>query len=240
MKADAPKPAFCRPEAYELFVDQLDQIESIDALCRAATAVSMQQLDDVEPDDILEVIDHYATRVRRKARGGSLRGRLAHLHAALFDELGFTGNDVDYYNPINSYLPAVIATRRGIPVTLSLLYVAVARRLELDAFGVNAPGHFFAGVELDGSVMIVDPFNGGRLVNDEEVDEIIIRNTRRPPSEFLWKTRCPNRLWLLRLLRNLHNIFQESGRAHDYAAIMEFTAILMESIGETPEEPPLA
>ena len=86
----------------------------------------------------------------------------AELHEVLFEEWGFTGNAEDYYAPDNSYLPRVLQTRRGIPVTLSLIYKAVAQQVGLIVRDINTPVHFLAAVEVDRSWMIVDAFDSGQ------------------------------------------------------------------------------
>ena len=92
---------------------------------------------------------------------------MAHLHDVLFDVVGFVGNVDDYYNPANSYLPNVLRTRRGLPITLVLIYKCVAEQLGLTVRGINSPGHFLASVRndsaaaastKDSSWMYVDPW----------------------------------------------------------------------------------
>src|SRR5206468_6452152 len=102
---------------------------------------------------------------RSRVRGGQPQALLVHLHEYLFTELGFAGNIEDYYNPYNSYLPSVLATKRGLPITLSLVYKIVAERLGLRAWGVGLPGHFLIGVECEpGNKMLVDTFASGRII----------------------------------------------------------------------------
>ena len=95
---------------------------------------------------------------------GCATNRLADIAHHLFVEEGFRGNDEDYYDPRNSYLDDVLDRRLGIPITLAVVLIEVARRLGLDLAGVNTPGHFL--VRLGGDPPIfVDPFNGGDLVS---------------------------------------------------------------------------
>lgn len=88
--------------------------------------------------------------------------RAAALSAFLFDHMGFRGNGQHYYSAGNSFLNIVLKTRTGIPLTLSLLFVAVAERLQLPASGVSLPGHFIVRVETSGEPIWLDPFNRGR------------------------------------------------------------------------------
>ena len=111
-----------------------------------------------------------ADTVRARVRGTQPQALLAHLHDVLFDEEGFQGNTDDYYNVNNSYLPVVLQSKQGLPITLSLLYKAVAERLGLKVWGIGLPGHFICGLNADGSQMLIDPFSGGRLPGNSFYD----------------------------------------------------------------------
>ncbi len=89
------------------------------------------------------------------------------------NEMGFTGNSKDYYNPDNSILHRVIETRRGIPISLGVIYLLVGRRLNLPVFGVSAPAHFLVKFVLEGKEIFVDVFNGGRLMSRKDAEEFI-------------------------------------------------------------------
>jgi regulator of sirC expression with transglutaminase-like and TPR domain len=101
--------------------------------------------------------------IRRGLRSTPERdGRL--LAELLFDELGFEGDHDDYYDPRNSYLDEVMIRRKGIPISLSVLTIAVAERAGMDVEGVGFPGHFL--VRVGGSEGVYqDPFNGGELLD---------------------------------------------------------------------------
>ncbi len=88
-------------------------------------------------------------------------------------ELGFAGNSKDYYNPDNSVLHRVLATRRGIPITLGLIYLLVGRRLNLPVYGVGAPAHFLVKFVLEGKEIYVDVFNGGKVMSRADAEEFI-------------------------------------------------------------------
>jgi regulator of sirC expression with transglutaminase-like and TPR domain len=147
----------------------------------------------------------------------------------MFDVLGFRGNTEDYYNAANSYLPEVLRTRRGLPITLALVYRRVAAGLGLVVHGVNSPGHFLAEVEFEGSgkSMYVDPFFGGGLLNEKEVYERVSQATGQavdPASEHL--ARATPRQWLARMLHNLQAVFAASGRERDVYAMQELHGLL--------------
>jgi len=89
------------------------------------------------------------------------------------NEIGFAGNSKDYYNPDNSILHRVIETRRGIPISLGVIYLLVGRRLNLPVFGVGAPAHFLVKFVLEGKEIFVDVFNGGRVMSRKDAEEFI-------------------------------------------------------------------
>ncbi|HEY0792021.1 MAG TPA: transglutaminase-like domain-containing protein [Chthoniobacterales bacterium] len=117
-------------------------------------------------------------------------------------ELGFRGNSEDYYNLKNSLLPCVIDSRLGIPISLSVLYIAVARRAAMRVEGINLPGHFVVRL---GSVLF-DPFHDGRVLTPRDCAEILARQklTLEPAHLQL----ASPRLVLLRMLANLLYIFE--------------------------------
>ena len=144
------KPVCCTSDAFEMLKRQLSAIDSPDALILGAISIARHQIRDIEPAMVDLSIQNHANRVRSRVKSGQRQALLAHLHEYLFEELGFAGNKDDYYNPINSYLPAVLETKRGLPISLSLVYKLVAERVGLRAWGVGLPGHFVVGVQAEG------------------------------------------------------------------------------------------
>ena len=142
--------------------------------------------------------------------------------------LAITSN---YYNPNNSYLPFVLDTGLGIPITLSLVYKLVATRLGLRAEGVNAPGHFLVQVAGGSKPMLIDPFRGGQLLSREEafrrMDEAAGRSVAR--SEY-YLMPATHRQWLARMLRNLAHIFSEGSQSEELAAMTELGQLLGVSV----------
>src|SRR5579884_1971928 len=161
-------PLCCSPRSFMLLGKQLPAINSPDALLNGALAIAMHQVEDVDPAAVDATLQQYADTIRSRVRGGQPQALLAHFHEFLFEEMNFRGNTEDYYNPANSYLPAVLETHKGLPITLSLIYKLVAERLGLRAWGVGLPGHFLAAVEIDGAPMLVDTFAHGRTLTADE------------------------------------------------------------------------
>lgn len=220
-------PFCCSSQAFELMKSQLRRLETHDALVNGAVAIAMHELHDVEPRRIDQVLNDYARTVRKRVRGPQPQALLAHLHEFLFDELGFIGNADDYYNPANSYLPAVLETKRGLPITLSLVYKVVAERVGLKVHGVGLPGHFMVAVETDDAPMLIDPFNGGRCLTIDEAHDCM-RQTVGPDAEWSEELLQPvsNLHWLTRVLQNLLHIFGGAGQYNNVAAMLELEMLL--------------
>ena len=150
----------------------------------------------------LAELDFHAEEIRRR----SSRGFRVGAHEYLFQELGISGNEDDYYNANNSCLNYVLETRKGIPITLCLLYMELGRRLGVTVDGIGAPGHFVR-IDEEGDTYYIDPHKGGQIREDieEELD-----------PRYLVAT--PKRVMLVRMLNNLRLIFlqrQAWGKAAD-------------------------
>ncbi len=221
-------PTHCRPQVYELFRSQMKAIETTEGLFTAAVAIGMHEMADASPEKSQREIERYAELVRRRVRSDSIDAKLAHLHDVLFDEAGFVGNSDDYYNPANSYIPAVLETHRGLPITLSLVYKAVAERVGLSVVGINAPLHFLAAVQDGERAMLVDPFFGGRVLSREEAFERIEQVSGRViPRVDEMLPKATHRQWIGRILQNLMSIFEHAERWRDRDAMLELRGVLV-------------
>jgi regulator of sirC expression with transglutaminase-like and TPR domain len=221
------EPSLCRPQAFYFFAEQLPRIDTTEGLLNAAIAVSMHALDDVQPEFVKSRLRRLSQRVRRRVRGRQTQARLAHLHEVLFEEEGFVGNSRDYFNPLNCYLPAILVTRRGIPITLTLVYKAVAEGVGLEVEGVNAPGHYLARVKTEEGPMIMDPFFEGSLLTPEEAFQRVEQVTGRPtPRDPQYLDAATHTQWVSRLLLNLQHMFASTDRRNDVAAMGELQALL--------------
>lgn len=127
----------------------------------------------------------------------------------LYDDVGFRGNEDDYYDPRNSFLDEVIASRRGIPITLAILYIDIGRQLGLDLHGIAFPGHFLVRCEMDDGVVIIDPYGGGATLDRDDL-QARLRETRNGevPDDTLDDMLVPAspRDVAARMLRNLKAI----------------------------------
>jgi len=217
----------CTPAAFQLLRRQVEVMDSPDALLHGAIAIAMHQMDNVDPAHVDATLQSFADTVRRRVRGPQVQAVLAHLHEYLFEELGFCGNTENYYNATNSYLPAVIKNKQGLPITLSLVYKLVGERLGLRIHGIGLPGHFMCAVESETGPMLVDPFSGGRVLSPDEAQELV---QERFGPEIEWSDELlqpvSNLHWLTRMLQNLLHIFGGAGHYADVAAMLEMEMLL--------------
>jgi regulator of sirC expression with transglutaminase-like and TPR domain len=146
--------------------------------------------------------------------------RLAPEHQAdavsrlVFEQLGFRGNEQDYYDPRNSLLPDVLDRKLGIPITLALVYCEIARRAGVNASGISFPGHFLVRVDSSGTdaAAVLDPFFGGRRLDEVALQKLLERaspNVKLVPSEHL--APASHRTFLVRMLINLKWIYATRG-----------------------------
>lgn len=220
-------PLCCTPAAFQLLQRQVTVMDSPDALLHGAIAIAMHQMENVDPSHVDATLQGFADAVRRRVRGPQTQAVLAHLHEYLFEELGFCGNTENYYNASNSYLPAVLKSKQGLPITLSLIYKLVGERLGLRVYGIGLPGHFMCAVDADAGPMLIDPFSGGRVLSPDEAQELV---QERFGPEIEWSEELlqpvSNLHWLTRMLQNLLHIFGGAGHYADVAAMLEMEMLL--------------
>ena len=202
----------------ELIARQDDKIE----LARACLQIAADAYPGLDVDGYVGEIDRFAKRLRaRLALEAAAEERVVALNEFLFDDLGFSGNADNYYDPRNSYLNEVIDRRTGIPITLSVLYMEIGRRIDLPFEGVSFPGHFLVRLRLRGGTLVLDPFSGGAPQSESELRERLNRVIPRgatggvpvaqlPLEQFLEP--ASNRQILARLLRNLKGIYREKDK----------------------------
>ncbi len=143
-------------------------------LARAALAIALPEYPELDVEEYLSRLERLAESVREAAGGaGDAYRRLACMEYVLFKQRGFKGNAEDYYDPENSFLNRVMDRGTGIPITLSVLYMEVARRVGLEVRGVGFPGHFLVKTECDGEEVFVDPFHGGNILSHSELQELL-------------------------------------------------------------------
>lgn len=199
-------------------------------------AVSLGQDDEPELDvqGVLAAVDALGVQLRRRvpADAAPLQ-RLRLLNHYFFQELGFRGNINHYHDRRNSLVHAVLESRRGIPITLAIVYTELAQQLGLRAQGVSFPDHFLVKVHMPRGEVVIDPFSGQSL-GREDLEERLLPYRHRvglvgdhdvPLGLFLQA--APRREVLARLLRNLKHVDTQAQDWPRLAAVMQRLVILL-------------
>ncbi len=205
-------------------------------LLEATAAVAMDEYPDLDVQTVLGDIDQLLARVRRRlpTDAGPLQ-RLRMLNQFFFHDMGFGGNVNHYYDADNSYLNVVLRTRRGIPITLAVLWLEMAQGLGLQARGVNFPGHFMVKVNLPQGQVVIDPFTGQSLSREDLSDRLEPFKRRNGlVDEFdvpvgLYLQSAPARDILARVLRNLKEIHRTQEDWVRLIAVMDRLVLLLPS-----------
>jgi len=195
--------------------------EDID-LAEAALVIAAEEYRDLDILHYLRRIDEMAATLKRRLRLDiSTPETIIALNRYLFDELGFSGNAADYYDPRNSFLNEVIERRLGIPITLSMVYVEIGRRLGLALRGISFPGHFLVKCTVRDGALVLDPYaNGASLGLDDLRQRLhVLRSGAGDPSDDDMRALlapAKKKEILARVLRNLKSIYlqkEDLGRA---------------------------
>ena len=184
------------------------------ALAEGALWIAAEAHPDLDVPHWLGRLDALGHRAAERVTPGMDVDRAASAVARLlFEEEGFRGNTKDYYDPRNSFLDDVLERRLGIPITLSVVYVAVAARAGLEAAGVGLPGHFVVRAERHGRSRLLDPFHGGALLDEAGCQALVARV--RPGStgrlDPRWLEPVATRQIFVRMLVNLKAIYSALG-----------------------------
>jgi len=157
--------------------------------------------------------------------------KLRLLNHFFYRELAFGGNVNNYYDPENSYINRVMTNRRGIPISLAVIYIELARQIGLDVKGISFPGHFLMKLSVQSGEIIIDPFNGTSLSREELEDRLepyLVQQAHAsdlPLSAYL-QPAAPRDI-LVRMLRNLKTLFTEQERWRSLLAVQKRLVILL-------------
>ena len=201
----------------------------------AALQIASIEFPALDPQPFLDLLDSYSREIAASVHSSASPEEYIRVaNHLLFEQEGFSGNEDDYYNPLNSCLNEVLASKRGIPITLSLVYVEIARRLGRPISGIGLPGHFLVRYEDGAFSAFIDPFHKGRILSIDECRTLAIQVARvdifAVPSAL---APVDKRQFLARMLNNLRhsyyrrNEFQKAIRVHD---------VLIEAAPQAPVE----
>lgn len=201
-------------------------------LFEAALCIAQDDEHLLDLNACLTDIDKFAVRLKRRLHADIAPiPKLRLLNNFFYQELGFSGNFNDYYNPDNSFLHKVLSTRRGIPISLAVIYMELAQQIGLDVKGISFPGHFLMKLSIKTGDIILDPFNGASL-SREEIEERLepyFINGRNPddPPLASYLANATERSILVRMLRNLKAVYAEQPHWKEFLSVQQKLVILL-------------
>ncbi|MDA1313274.1 MAG: tetratricopeptide repeat protein [Acidobacteria bacterium] len=221
--------------------DQLDQLFSAPdhavEIGRAALILARLEYPDLDLSAQLEQIELFAAEASRRLPDeyDPFAG-IGRLNDYLFGELGFRGNEQDYYDPRNSFLNDVIERRVGIPITLSVVYLEITRRLGLPFYGVGLPGHFLLKYDDNRRAIFIDPFHGGRILEVEDCRDLARSISGRTEVTTEHLRAVTNRQIVIRMLNNLRSIYLRTRQYRKCMVALDAFLILVPGSPETHKQ----
>ncbi len=224
---------FEAPTPLQYFATLVAQDEGL-PLLEAAASIAQDEYPDGDVQQVLDSVDQLAQRLRRRlSPDADPLHRLRMLNQFFFKDLGFAGNVNHYHDPDNSYLHVVLRTRRGIPISLAVLWLELAQGLRLKAHGVNFPGHFLVKVNLPAGQVVIDPFSGESLSREALSERLMpYQHSQGLVGEFdvplgLYLQSAAPRDVLARMLRNLKDLHRAQGDGPRWLAVQERLVVLL-------------
>lgn len=203
-------------------------------LLEAAISIAQDEYPELDIQQVLGDVDQLLARIKRRLAADATHvQRLRVLNQFFFRELNFGGNVNHYYDPDNSYINVVLRTRRGIPITLALIWLELAQGLGIPAAGVSFPGHFMIKVSLAKGQVVIDPFTGQSLSREELSERLQplqrARDADGGEAELplaLFLRNAPARDILMRMLGNLKEIHHAQSDWPRLAAVLDRMVVL--------------
>jgi regulator of sirC expression with transglutaminase-like and TPR domain len=230
------------PTALEYFASLVQSDEQF-PLLEAAASLAQDEYPELDIQEVLDHVDQLSSRLKQRlpADAGALQ-KLRLLNKFFFDEHGFSGNLNNYYDPDNSYLSVVLRTRRGIPISLAVLWLEIAQSIGLRAQGVGFPGHFLVKVRLpyphEGQV-VIDPFTGESLGKEDLSERLVplhaesgLLSSGQVSDELLkhyLRAATPREI-VARMLRNLEEVYTSHQGAERLAMVRQRLAVLLPQV----------
>jgi regulator of sirC expression with transglutaminase-like and TPR domain len=185
-------------------------------LLEAAVCLAQDEYPELDVQQVLGDVDQLLARLKRRVPPDApAMQRLRALNQFFFQDLHFGGNVNDYYDPDNSFVHVLLKTRRGIPITLAVLWLELAQGMDLHARGLSFPGHFMVKVNLPKGQVVMDPFTGQSLSREELAERLQPLHQRdarpddmEPPLGLYLQPAAPRDI-MSRMLRNLKHIYRQ-------------------------------
>jgi regulator of sirC expression with transglutaminase-like and TPR domain len=206
-------------------------------LAEASLLLAQDAYPHVDVAGYLGRLDDIAGAIRRRLAGDAFaEQKVLALNYYLFNELRYSGNIDDYYDPRNSYLNEVMERRTGIPITLSIVYLEIGRRIGLNLKGVSFPGHFLVKLSVKRGELVLDPFTGGEAQSEADLRQRLAQVLPAGEAERAKLERylepATSRQIIARVLRNLKNIYVQTRKLESALAVMHRMLLVMPESAE--------
>jgi regulator of sirC expression with transglutaminase-like and TPR domain len=222
----------------QLFTEAVTGPESRLDLGRAALLIASEEYPGLDILRYVARLEAMAAAVRPQvgATEDALE-QIEHLNAYLFVERGFRGNSQDYYDPRNSFLNDVLDRKLGIPITISVVYMEVARRVGMPLQGVGMPGHFIVKYASPEGDIYIDPFNSGRVLSRQACEELIQQVYGEPvPFQDTFLATVSKKQILSRILMNLKAIYLHTKQYRKALAVVERLLIIQPKVEQEEKD----
>lgn len=213
---------------FSMLVRQDDAIP----LFEAALSIAQESGSPLDFNATFAAIDTFAATLQQRlpAHSADIQ-KLRTLNQFFYRDLGFAGNANHYYDPDNSFLPHVISSRRGIPISLAVVYMELAQQIDLDVKGIAFPGHFLMKLSLQAGDVIIDPLNGVSLSREELEERLLpyLAAQDKPVDKMLavhLQAAHPRQI-LVRMLRNLKAIYVDGQNWKQLLGVQQRLVVLL-------------
>lgn len=211
--ADTQFLSFCLKQGEEFDVEE------------AVWLLAKTQYPNINIPAYMALLDEYAADLRGEIdRYDSAEQIVAVINEYLFAKLGFIGNEQDYYAPENSYLNCVMDRRTGNPLSLCLVYMFIAKRLELPIAGIGLPGHFICRYQSSVDEVFIDAFNRGKLLSKADCVKYLVHMNHTLQEGHLVPVSA--RRILLRTCANLHQIYAQLEKEPEISRLQRYLVAL--------------
>jgi len=210
------------------FVQMVNRPDEALELARVALLVAAESDQDVDIDGELKQLEGWAEELKARVTPdlNNLQ-KLARLRSFVFDDLGFRGDRRDYYSPSNSLLHQVMKRRRGIPLTLSIVFMELGWRIGIPFEGVAFPGHFLVRLPGEPRDLLLDPYKRGMMVHEEDCRQMLLESTGgRMSYDPALTASVGKRDMVARLLHNLKGAYLRAGDDEQALAAVERLLVL--------------
>jgi regulator of sirC expression with transglutaminase-like and TPR domain len=195
--------------ARQYFSQEIQQPDKYIDLAKAALFIAQEEYPHLDPEEYLNALDTIALELSERLPSDRYPMKVIQaINQYLYEDLGFTGNTENYYDPRNSFLNDVIDRRTGIPITLAIVYLEIARRIDFPMVGIGMPGHFLVRPDVAEMEIFVDAFHGGEIMFPQDCEDRLSQVYQQPVTlqpkylPVLSKTQI-----LARMLSNLKYIY---------------------------------